>query len=96
MRTGSFVAIVGQVGAGKSSLINAIMGELNKTQGRLAVKVSCGGSSCCSCWCYYCRSNSFGGGGGAGAGGEGKVCYGSSSSCSSSSSITHRVNHIIY
>ncbi|KAL5009766.1 hypothetical protein ScPMuIL_012071 [Solemya velum] len=35
---GSLVAVVGQVGAGKSSLISAILGEIEKTHGHVNVK----------------------------------------------------------
>lgn len=40
IKRGSFVAIVGHVGAGKSSLMNALLGELHKTHGRVSVCVS--------------------------------------------------------
>lgn len=36
---GKLVAVVGQVGAGKSSLISAFLGEMEKLQGRVYVKV---------------------------------------------------------
>nr|XP_034987531.1 multidrug resistance-associated protein 6-like [Zootoca vivipara] len=36
---GSLCAVVGQVGAGKSSLLSALLGELHKTEGTLAMKV---------------------------------------------------------
>jgi ABC-type multidrug transport system ATPase subunit len=36
---GQLVAVVGQVGAGKSSLISAMLGEMKKLQGRVNVKV---------------------------------------------------------
>ena len=36
---GSLVAIVGEVGSGKSSLINGILGELDKLSGSVNVKV---------------------------------------------------------
>ena len=36
---GRLVAIVGQVGSGKSSLISAILGEMDKQKGRVSVKV---------------------------------------------------------
>ena len=36
---GSLVAVVGQVGCGKSSLISAILGEMHKKQGSVNVKV---------------------------------------------------------
>ena len=36
---GQLVAVVGQVGAGKSSLISAILGELEKLNGEVNVKV---------------------------------------------------------
>ncbi|XP_061404841.1 multidrug resistance-associated protein 1-like isoform X1 [Lethenteron reissneri] len=38
--TGSLVAIVGHVGCGKSSLVSALLGELEKIQGMVAVKGS--------------------------------------------------------
>ena len=37
---GSLVAVVGQVGAGKSSLISAILGEMEKLDGTVNVNVS--------------------------------------------------------
>ena len=37
---GSLIAIVGQVGAGKSSLISAILGEMEKIEGSVKVNVS--------------------------------------------------------
>ena len=37
---GQLVAVVGQVGAGKSSLISALLGEMDKLGGSIAVKVS--------------------------------------------------------
>jgi len=36
---GSLVAVVGSVGAGKSSLISAILGEMAKLRGNVTVKV---------------------------------------------------------
>lgn len=36
---GSLVAIVGQVGAGKSSILSAILGEMIKVKGQVNVKV---------------------------------------------------------
>ena len=36
---GQLVAVVGQVGAGKSSLVSAFLGEMEKIQGRVTVKV---------------------------------------------------------
>ena len=36
---GRLVAIVGQVGSGKSSLISAILGEMDKQKGHVSVKV---------------------------------------------------------
>ncbi|KFQ99756.1 Multidrug resistance-associated protein 1, partial [Nipponia nippon] len=35
---GSLLAVVGQVGAGKSSLLSALLGELEKTDGRMTMK----------------------------------------------------------
>ena len=37
---GSLVAIVGQVGAGKSSILSAILGEMIKVKGQVNVKVT--------------------------------------------------------
>lgn len=37
---GSLVAVVGQVGSGKSSLLSALLGEMQKQEGLVAVKVS--------------------------------------------------------
>ena len=39
MNRGSLVAVVGSVGAGKSSLISAILGEMAKLRGNVTVKV---------------------------------------------------------
>lgn len=39
IKTGQLVAVVGQVGAGKSSLISAMLGEMEKLTGRVAVQV---------------------------------------------------------
>ena len=39
MPAGKLVAVVGQVGAGKSSLISAILGEMHVQQGDVHVKV---------------------------------------------------------
>ncbi len=43
VRKGSLIAVVGHVGAGKSSLLSALLGEMEKEQGR--VMVSVGGKS---------------------------------------------------
>lgn len=37
---GSLVAVVGHVGSGKSSLLSALLGEMDKLEGSVAVKVS--------------------------------------------------------
>ncbi|XP_015785719.1 multidrug resistance-associated protein 1 [Tetranychus urticae] len=37
VKTGSFVAIVGSVGSGKSSLLSAILGEMEKVKGRINI-----------------------------------------------------------
>ena len=37
---GRLIAVVGQVGTGKSSLISAILGEMEKVSGSVKVKVS--------------------------------------------------------
>jgi len=39
LKCGSLVAVVGSVGAGKSSLIAAILGEMKKLHGSVTVKV---------------------------------------------------------
>ena len=41
--TGSLVAVVGQVGSGKSSLISALLGDMEVREGTVNVKV-------CHCW----------------------------------------------
>ncbi|CAM1327899.1 ABCC2 (predicted) [Pycnogonum litorale] len=40
LKTGSLVAVVGQVGSGKSSLVSAIIGELEKKSGYVGIKGS--------------------------------------------------------
>lgn len=40
VKQGSLVAIVGAVGSGKSSLFSAILGDMNKTKGKLMVSDS--------------------------------------------------------
>ena len=37
---GKLVAVVGQVGAGKSSLVSAILGEMEKLEGTVTVQVA--------------------------------------------------------
>lgn len=37
---GQLVAVVGSVGAGKSSLVSALLGEMTKNAGRVTVNVS--------------------------------------------------------
>lgn len=37
---GSLIAVVGQVGCGKSSLLSALLGEMDKKEGYVVVKVS--------------------------------------------------------
>ena len=39
IKAGQLVAVVGHVGAGKSSLISALLGEMVKMTGRVSVKV---------------------------------------------------------
>ena len=36
---GSLVAVVGQVGCGKSSLVSALLGDMEKAEGHVSVKV---------------------------------------------------------
>ena len=40
IKPGQLVAVVGHVGAGKSSLISALLGEMEKITGRVSVKVT--------------------------------------------------------
>ena len=40
IKPGQLVAVVGHVGAGKSSLISALLGEMEKMKGHVSVKVS--------------------------------------------------------
>jgi len=42
VKPGQLVAIVGQVGAGKSSLLSAILGEMERVQGSVSVRVGRG------------------------------------------------------
>ena len=37
--SGALVAVVGHVGCGKSSLVSALLGEMEKLEGEVAVKV---------------------------------------------------------
>jgi energy-coupling factor transporter ATP-binding protein EcfA2 len=46
--TGQLVAVVGQVGCGKSSLISAFLGEMDKLQGRVTIKVWTWQAGACS------------------------------------------------
>ena len=39
VKQGQLVAVVGQVGAGKSSLIQALLGEMEKHGGNVSLKV---------------------------------------------------------
>ena len=40
MKPGELVAVVGHVGVGKSSLISALLGEMEKMNGNVALRVS--------------------------------------------------------
>lgn len=40
LRTGSLVAVVGHVGSGKSSLLSAILGEMERRSGFISIKVT--------------------------------------------------------
>ena len=40
IKQGQLVAVVGQVGAGKSSLLSALLGEMEKLQGKVTIRVS--------------------------------------------------------
>jgi len=40
IKPGQLVAVVGHVGAGKSSLISALLGEMEKIEGHVVVKVN--------------------------------------------------------
>ena len=46
---GSLVAVVGQVGCGKSSLISALLGEMEKIEGDVAVRVRTSRAALTSC-----------------------------------------------
>lgn len=46
MPQGSLIAIVGQVGAGKSSLLSALLGELEQMDGCVTMKVNFSLSIC--------------------------------------------------
>ena len=39
MKKGTLVAVVGQVGCGKSSLLSAVLGEMEKSSGQVVKKV---------------------------------------------------------
>ena len=39
VKPGELVAVVGQVGAGKSSLVSALLGEMEKINGYVAMRV---------------------------------------------------------
>lgn len=54
---GSLIAVVGQVGCGKSSLLSALLGEMDKKEGYVVVKV-CDVLTNCSAICGYCLSDS--------------------------------------
>lgn len=41
VKRGSLVAVVGTVGAGKTSLCSALLGDMEKKMGRVNVQVSC-------------------------------------------------------
>jgi ABC-type multidrug transport system ATPase subunit len=41
VKPGQLVAVVGQVGSGKSSLIQALLGEMEKHGGNVALRVHC-------------------------------------------------------
>ena len=43
---GSLLAVVGQVGCGKSSLISALLGEMEKLEGEISIRVSSHFMSC--------------------------------------------------
>ncbi len=40
VKPGELIAVVGQVGAGKSSLISALLGEMDKINGHVSLRVS--------------------------------------------------------
>jgi len=40
-QVGSLIAVVGSVGSGKSSLLQALLGEMEKIKGSVTVKVRC-------------------------------------------------------
>ena len=54
---GELLAVVGPVGCGKSSLISAILGEMEKLQGRVNVRVSFGICVQVTSACNFCGRN---------------------------------------
>lgn len=44
IKAGQFVAVVGTVGSGKSSLLGAILGEMEKIKGTVGIKVYLNGT----------------------------------------------------
>ena len=52
---GQLVAVVGHVGAGKSSLVSALLGEMNKTEGRVVVNVGIHYGAFQMCNLYFTR-----------------------------------------
>ena len=53
VKPGQLVAVVGQVGAGKSSLIQALLGEMEKQGGNVALRVSVRYHECDTVYLYY-------------------------------------------
>lgn len=45
VKAGSLVAVVGHVGSGKSSLLSAMLGEMERTSGFVSMKVTLGSES---------------------------------------------------
>lgn len=51
---GELIAVVGVVGAGKSSLLSAILGEMEKLDGQVTVQVSWILSGCAALFGHFC------------------------------------------
>ena len=54
VKPGQLVAVVGQVGAGKSSLIQALLGEMEKHGGHISLKVSNDELDLVGVWLIWC------------------------------------------
>lgn len=54
---GALVAVVGHVGSGKSSLLSALLGEMQKLEGNVSIKVKTQATfSCATCCIFFLNS----------------------------------------